>query len=240
MILIHEKSLRGSTKAGWLDSQHTFSFGGFNDPKRMGFGNLRVINEDRIIPGAGFAPHRHQHIDILTYVIAGSLRHEDDRGNVSIIRAGEAQLMAVGDSVEHTERNASDTKPAHFLQIWLIPQKSLDMFFYAQKALPTHGHVTLAGPSQSNALLSLRSNTEVQLLRFREGDRLPVVALQDEDIFVHIVSGMAFVESEQVSAGDGLQFPPASGASLDWRTDGEAMVFTMPRPKAVSIRKVND
>lgn len=228
MILIHEKANRGQSRMGWLDSHHTFSFGGFNDPTRMGFGNLRVLNEDHIIPGAGFARHRHESMDILTVVLAGNLRHEDDQGHVQTIRAGEVQMMSAGDGIEHSEWNASDTETAHVLQIWLIPDTAGGQSSYALAALPTEGdEVLLAGSAGACALLPLRSASTVRLVRAKADEGLQVGA-KDAQAFVQIVSGIANAEGERISAGDGLQLPIGEAADLRWITDGSALVFDMP------------
>jgi|AntRauTorckE5430_2_1112549.scaffolds.fasta_scaffold19363_3 redox-sensitive bicupin YhaK (pirin superfamily) len=232
MITIHEKAVRGHTRSGWLDSFHTFSFGSFQDPNRMGFGNLRVLNEDTIIAGSGFAPHRHENMDILTYVLSGQLRHEDDRGNVAIIPGGEAQLMSAGEGIEHSERNASNTQGARFLQIWLIPDHAGGAPIYAQKAVPLGGDVALAGPAGANALLELRSETTVRLVRATEGDRTSLDQT-GAPRFLHLIDGMAFAEDERISAGDGLQLPTQEATSLDWATDGAALLFDMPRKPRV-------
>ncbi|MCX7565000.1 pirin family protein [Sulfitobacter sp. F26169L] len=230
MITIHQKAVRGHTRGGWLDSYHTFSFGSFQDPKRMGFGNLRVLNEDTIIPGSGFASHPHADMDILTYVIKGQLRHEDDQGNVSLINAGEAQLMSAGSGVTHSERNASDTETAHLFQIWLIPDTTGGKPTYAQRAVPQAGNVLIAGPETSQPLLTLNSATTVELIRVKDGDRTPV-ADPDTLRFLHIIDGLAFAEGEHLSAGDGLQVPAGEETTLDWASDGAALIFTMPREK---------
>lgn len=228
MIIIHQKAIRGRTKAGWLSSYHTFSFGAFHDPNRMGFGNLRVLNDDTIIPGSGFAPHHHEDMDILTYVTKGQLRHEDDQGNVSLISAGEAQLMSAGRGVTHSERNASDSETAQLLQIWLIPDHPGGASTYAQKSVPQTGDVLLAGPPESGALLDLKSQTTVQLIRAGDGGST-LLERPDSLRFVHLMDGLAFADDERLSAGDGLQIPVGDMTSLDWATDGAALLFTMPR-----------
>lgn len=230
MITIHPKAIRGHSKTGWLDSYHTFSFGSFQDPKRMGFGNLRVLNEDTIIPGSGFAEHRHEGMDILTYVTKGQLRHSDNQGNVSLISAGEAQLMAAGDGVSHSERNASDADIAQFFQIWLIPDERAGASSYAQMTVPDTGNVMLAGPASSKSLLTLRSQTTVRLVRGHEGS---TTRLADTDTcrFVQLIDGLAFAESERLSAGDGLQMPIGEETSLDWATPGALLLFTMPNER---------
>ena len=123
--LIHDRDARGKTQIGWLDSRHTFSFGGFQDPQRMGFRTLRVINDDslserlrqRVIPGAGFGTHSHQDMEIITYVLSGELAHQDSLGNGEIIKPGDAQIMSAGTGITHSEFNPSESNPVHFLQI---------------------------------------------------------------------------------------------------------------------------
>ncbi len=225
MIKIHDKAMRGRTRTGWLNSYHTFSFGAFSDPMRMGFNALRVINDDTLIPAGGFAAHDHADMDILTLVLDGALRHEDDQGNVAVIRAGEVQAMSAGSGVRHSEVNASDRDAAWFLQIWLIPDEVGGAPSYAQADLPATGDVLLGG-ADDVALLPLRSRTCLWLRRFNEGDVLNISA--DYDQFVHLIDGLANAEGERVSAGDGLQVPATESVSLTWQTDGAALVFEMP------------
>ena len=121
--LIHERNFRDHTRLGWLDSYNTFSFGSFQDPNRMGFRSLRVINDDRVVPGGSFAKHSHRDMEIFTYVLSGALEHKDSLGNGTVIRPGEAQIMSAGTGITHSEFNHSQTEPVHFLQIWIFPNQ---------------------------------------------------------------------------------------------------------------------
>lgn len=228
-ILIHDNMSRGRTRLGWLDSFHSFSFGGFLDPARMGFGRLRVINEDRIIPGAGFARHDHAGMDILTIVLSGRIRHEDSLGNVDEIVPGEMQLMRAGSGVSHSEWNASESEPAHVLQIWLIPDEPGGAPSYRQVPLPANeaGWSLLASGNPGEAPLLLGSDTRVLLARPREGVRMTIEGAPGRLTFVQVVKGIATVEGERLVAGDGIQLSEEALPDVEWASDGEVLLFDM-------------
>lgn len=231
MILIHEAMNRGHTDMGWLKSEHSFSFGGFLDPTRMGYANLRVINEDRIVPGSGFGEHAHQDMDILTLVLSGKLKHEDTLGNVATIAPGEVQLMSAGSGIRHSEMNASDSEGAHFLQIWLIPDSQGGAPTYQQTALPGRGAASdwtlVASGDANDGALQLLSDTRVSIAYPREGMTTALPRHEGRAYFVQIVEGLATVDGERFGAGDGLQIGTEDMPDLHWVTDGQALLFDM-------------
>jgi quercetin 2,3-dioxygenase len=231
MILIHEGMNRGHTVTGWLDSYHSFSFGGFQDPTRMGYGALRVINEDRIVPGSGFGEHSHADMDILTIVLSGELRHQDTLGNVTAIVPGEVQLMSAGSGIRHSEMNASNEVPAHFLQIWLIPDVPGGEPSYQQAALPARetadGWQLLASGNPHEATLRLHSDSRVLIAYPGEGAKLHVPVGANRKTFVHIIDGLAMADGERLGAGDALQISNEEVPDLQWVTEGQVLLFDM-------------
>ncbi|MDO1585294.1 pirin family protein [Rhizobium oryzicola] len=233
MILIHDGMSRGHTNTGWLNSYHTFSFGSFQDPTRMGYGPLRVINEDRIVPGSGFSEHAHAEMDILTLVLSGKLTHKDTLGNIATIAPGEAQLMYAGNGIRHSEMNASGDEPAHFLQIWLIPDRQGGEARYQQVALPSpeasRNWTVLASGQDEQAPLRLNSDSRVLIANPLDGMSTSVPTKPGRLTFLHIVEGLALFDGERLTSGDGLQITNEQAPDLTWITDGQALLFDMPQ-----------
>ncbi|MCW1933139.1 pirin family protein [Pararhodobacter zhoushanensis] len=228
-ILIHDRMNRGRTQRGWLDSFHSFSFGGFRDPMRMGFGALRVINEDWIIPGAGFGRHDHAEMDILTIVLSGGLRHEDSLGNAAVITPGEVQLMQAGSGIAHSEKNASDTQTVHLLQIWLIPDRTGDAPRYQSAALPQGdgSWQVLASGVEGAAPLHLWSDTRVSIVSAQAGAVTTFPDGKNRQFFVQMVAGSALMQGEKLVEGDGLQVTRDTLPALEWQSDGQALLFDL-------------
>lgn len=201
---------RGQFRNDWLRSHHTFSFGDFHDPQRMGYRDLRVINEDRVAPAGGFAPHGHRDMEIITYVLEGELRHEDSLGNGSAIRPGEIQRMSAGTGIRHSEMNASNDVPVHFLQIWLMPNKNGHTPSYEQVEIPTsagsNGFTPIARPEGGAAAISLNQDAVLSVSKPLAGEVVDVKLQAGRYGFLHIVKGQAEIEGKTYQSGDGLAF----------------------------------
>lgn len=204
---LHRSEDRGHVKAGWLDSKHSFSFGSWYDPKYMGVGSLRVINDDNIAAHNGFGTHGHDNMEILTCVLAGAISHKDSMGNEGQIHAGEWQLMSAGTGVKHSEVNQGDT-PVHLLQIWIIPNERDATPTYQQierdpKKHPNQWHL-IAGP-KDNAPMHIRQNAEVKTAYLQQDHTLDVQATQAFN-YVHVISGEVQIGEQLVKAGDAFLF----------------------------------
>lgn len=223
---LHRNEDRGHVQAGWLNSKHSFSFGSWYDPKYMGVGALRVINDDRIDAHNGFGTHAHDNMEILTCVLKGSISHKDSMGNEGDIRAGEWQLMSAGTGVRHSEMNQGD-EAVHLFQIWIQPN--------IQNAEPTYQQIErdpqqtpntwqlIAGPN-SNAPMHIRQDAEVKTAFIHKGQQLPVEATQKMN-YVHVISGQIMINDQLVKAGDALLF--ADQTSIQALEDSQMIWFDL-------------
>ena len=199
---------RGHADFGWLKSRHTFSFGEYHDPKHMGFRTLRVINDDRVAPGGGFATHAHRDMEILSWVIEGELAHQDSMGNGSVIRPGELQLMSAGTGVRHSENNASKTAPVHFLQIWLTPSTTGVAPGYEQRGFAPEllaGRLQLVASADGRDA-SVRVHQDALLFagNFAQGQTASYRAAPGRGVWVHVVSGEVMINGSEGKAGDAV------------------------------------
>ena len=213
MIVERPSSARGRVQAGWLDSHHTFSFGGYYDPAWMGFGPLRVINEDRVAAGAGFSPHRHANMEILSYVLSGGLAHQDSSGGGGTIRPGELQWMSAGHGVEHSEFNASDAQPVHFLQIWIQPDRLNAQPAYAQReaGLGGEGWTLLASPDGADGSIAIRQQAWLHGARPAQGASLRHELDPARLYWLHVAEGEVEANGRKLQAGDALGYREESG-----------------------------
>jgi redox-sensitive bicupin YhaK (pirin superfamily) len=216
MIVSRPAADRGHVQAGWLDSWHTFSFGQYYDQTWMGFGPLRVINEDRVAPGAGFPPHRHANMEILSYVLSGVLSHKDSTGSGGgELRPGELQWMSAGHGIEHSEYNGSDREPVHFLQIWIQPDRVNAPPGYAQRAFdPAHRRgcwATLASPDGADDSLAIRQQAWLRGTLLEPGATVEIALDPARRYWLHVAQGAATVGDRALQAGDALGFVGESG-----------------------------
>ena len=207
MIAIRKGESRGRTKTGWLDSRHSFSFGHYYDPAHMGFGPLRVINEDRVAPGAGFPTHAHEDMEILSYVLAGALEHKDSMGTGSIIRPGDVQRTSAGTGITHSEFNPSRSEPVHLLQIWIFPEQLGLKPSYEQKTFPEgarRGRLRLVASSDAReGSLTIHQDVDLYASVLETGERVTHTLSQGRHAWLQVTRGAVSLNGQAVGAGDG-------------------------------------
>ena len=231
MIYLRKSSERGYADHGWLKSFHSFSFAGYHDPQFMGWGNLRVINEDRIAAGRGFGKHGHQDMEIISYVLSGELAHEDSIGNVKAIPPGDVQRMSAGTGVVHSEFNHAPDQETHFLQIWIEPLHMNVEPGYEQKSIPLNtkkGCLRLIA-SSDGAHDSVTMNADAQIFAgLFDGDESARLELNPaRKAYVHLVQGKLLVQGQQLEAGDALMIECESLLTLEHGVDAEVLVFDL-------------
>lgn len=221
---------RGHANHGWLDSHHSFSFAGYYDPAHMGWGNLRVINEDRIAPGSGFGRHPHRDMEILSYVLSGALAHEDSLGNRSVIPAGDIQRMSAGTGVLHSEFNAADGD-THFLQIWLYPTaEGMAPGYQQQTVSPAdkRGRLcVIASPQGSSSGVTLHADATVYAGLFDGNEHATLSLDPQRKGYVFLARGQLSVNGLLLQQGDALLISQESQLQLSHGQDAEVLVFDL-------------
>jgi quercetin 2,3-dioxygenase len=229
--IIHDRNARGKAQIGWLDSRHTFSFGNFYDPDRMGFRSLRVINEDRVVPGAGFSPHSHRDMEIISYVLEGELEHKDSLGNGSIIQPGDAQIMSAGTGITHSEFNPSQTDTVHFLQIWIIPDRTDIEPRYEQKNFPPEekqGKLRLiAAPKGKDGAVTIHQDAYLYVSCLDSGEKIDYQVQRDRYAWLQITRGIAILNGEELRAGDGVQINSPELLEISTNVSTEILLFDL-------------
>lgn len=231
MIELRKSSQRGHANHGWLDTSHTFSFANYYDPKHMGFGALRVINEDRVSPGKGFGSHGHQDMEILTYVLSGALAHKDSMGNVETLFANDLQRMTAGTGIVHSEFNGSRTEPVHFLQIWLEPAVNGLPPSYQQLSLTEKqklGKLLLVASPEGGGPLKIHQDVQVLIGQVEAGAELVHPLAPGRQAWVHVIRGAATVNGQPLATGDAAAItgePAVTLAGTDAIT--EVLVFDL-------------
>ena len=233
MIKARPADERGKANFGWLDSRHTFSFGDYYDAEQMGFGPLRVINEDRVKPGQGFGTHGHRDMEILSYVIEGALEHKDSIGTGSVIRPGDVQIMSAGTGIRHSEFNPSPTEPVHFLQIWVIPDREGIAPRYAQKAFSgaqKRGRLLLVGSSDGReGSVVIHQDVELLASVLGRNDRVQRRFLPGRKGWIQVVRGAIDVNGHPLAAGDGAAIEAEAALEIAGKEDDtELLLFDLP------------
>ncbi|OON62863.1 quercetin 2,3-dioxygenase [Massilia sp. KIM] len=233
MLNVRKSNERGAASFGWLKSRHTFSFGHYYDPKHMGFGPLRVINEDNVAPGRGFDSHGHRNMEIISYVLDGALEHKDSMGNGSVLRYGDVQRMSAGSGVVHSEYNHSKTEGVHFLQIWIEPNVQGGDPGYEEKhfdvASKTGRLRLIASPDGREGSVSLRQDAEIYATILNGGDPLTHLLRAGRQAYVHVVRGSVTVNGVALSGGDALKVSEEAQVVLADAVDTEVLVFDLPQ-----------
>jgi redox-sensitive bicupin YhaK (pirin superfamily) len=231
MIKVRRGDDRGRTKLDWLDSRHTFSFGDFHDPRHMGFSHLRVINEDRVVAGAGFGTHSHRDMEIVTYVLEGALAHKDSTGTSSVIRVGDVQRMSAGTGVRHSEENASLVERVHLLQIWILPD-TIDLEpSYEQKAFSEderRGQLRLIA-SEDGRDGSVTVHQDVSLFASILAADQEVMHEMDplRYAWIQVARGAITINGESALQGDGVVVTGESRLTIKAEEPGEVLLFDL-------------
>lgn len=232
MLTIRKAEDRGHENHDWLDTSHTFSFAEYHDPRFMGFGPLRVINDDRVAPGGGFPPHSHRDMEIITYILEGALQHQDSMGNGSVIKRGEVQRMSAGTGVTHSEYNASKKEPVHFLQIWIVPRRSGLPPSYEQKYFSDdekRGRLRLiASPDGADGSLRIEQDARIFAALLEGGKAVSHSFEKGRLGWLHVASGSAEVNGTALKAGDGVAIDGAEKLSIRSKDRGEILLFDLP------------
>lgn len=232
MILLRRANSRGFADHGWLRSWHSFSFADYYDPAEMGWGPLRVINEDVIAPDGGFGKHSHHDMEIITYLLAGPLEHKDSMGNGSVFRRPEVQRMSAGQGVQHSEFNASNSEEVHLLQIWIEPDILGIVPEYEQKAFPDLDKrdrwCLLASPEGSDGSLTIYQNARILASLLAPGKTLDYALAPRRRAYLHVVRGNLTLNGFRLATGDGAKISDESRLSVSATSDAEMLLFDLP------------
>jgi len=232
MIAYRRSSERGHAEHGWLDSFHSFSFADYYDPAHMGFGPLRVINEDRVQPGMGFGTHGHRDMEIVSYVLDGELSHKDNMGNGSVIEPGDVQRMSAGRGVMHSEYNPSADRPVHFLQIWIEPNVTGIRPSYEQKrvdAADKRGRLApIATPDGRAGSVTIHQDATIYAGLLDGAERVTHDVAAGRRAYVHVARGSVEVNGERLGPGDAVKLDGGGRIALANGDDAEVLLFDLP------------
>jgi len=232
MNQIRRANERGRARHGWLDSFHSFSFAGYHDPSHMGFGPLRVINEDRVQPGQGFGTHGHRDMEIISYVLEGGLAHRDSMGNGSVIRPGDVQRMSAGTGITHSEYNASERDAVHFLQIWIEPDVRGIAPSYEEKRFDDaskRGQWRLiASRDGREGSVRIHQDARLYVTRLEAGESISHELASGRRAYVHVIRGDARVNEQPLTTGDALKVENEREVRVDQAQAADVLLFDLP------------
>ena len=234
MLDVRRADDRGLANLGWLNSRHTFSFGHYFDPRHMGFGALRVINEDRVQPGRGFDTHGHRDMEIISYVLEGALEHRDSMGNGSTIRPGDVQRMSAGTGLRHSEYNASSSDPVHFLQIWVLPEAEGIAPSYEQRRYPDEekrGRLRLVASADGrDGSVTVHQDLNLYASLLAPGDAVTHQVTAGRQAWGQVARGAVTVNGEALGAGDGFATTDLTTLNVEGLEVAEILLFDMAAP----------
>src|SRR5262245_22169497 len=231
MISIRRSGERGATRLDWLDSRHSFSFGDYYDPAQMGFRALRVINDDRVAPAGGFGMHGHRDMEIITYILSGSLEHRDSLGTGAVMKRGDVQRMSAGTGIRHSEFNPSQTEPGHFLQIWLLPERRGLRPEYEQRRFPDEekrGRLRLLASHDGRAgSLTVHQDVDLFATLLRSKERVTHQIRPSRHVWIQVAAGRLILDGQVFETGDGVGVSDESLVELTCVEDAEVLLFDL-------------
>lgn len=231
MMQIRKSNDRGLAEHGWLKSYHSFSFAEYYDPQHMGFRSLRVINEDRIAARTGFSAHPHNNMEIISYVISGSLKHEDSSGNKTIIKPGEVQIMSAGSGIVHSEHNAQNDQETHFFQIWIKPDQLGGAPTYQQKSysedIASKKIVLVASKNGDHQSLRIKQDAKIYVSQLNQNDQFNYSILPDRGLYLHLIKGHLLINNQSLLQGDALLIEKENEIQIQSKENSEFILFDL-------------
>ena len=232
MIQVRKSTERGDANHGWLKSKHTFSFGEYYDENHIGFGALRVINEDRIDGGTGFGTHGHRDMEIISYVVEGAIEHRDSMGTDSVIKPGEVQRMSAGTGIRHSEYNHSKDKTTHFLQIWIVPSKVGMAPSYDQKSFANDflsgDLILVASFAGRNGSVTINQDVDMYAAKVLEAGEKILKTSKHRKFWIQVIKGEVSAEKTVLKAGDGAGISGVDSLNMKWNKESEFILFDLP------------
>lgn len=234
MLTIRQSADRGYASHGWLESYHSFSFAEYYDPAHMGFSVLRVINDDKIAPAAGFGMHAHRDMEIITYMLAGELRHQDSMGNGAVIKAGDVQRMTAGTGVRHSEFNASSTQTAHLLQIWISPAQAGLEPSYEDKHIPLSSKLNqwcvIASHESHAEVMKVHQDVTLSATVLSPLQAIAMCVVSGRSAYLHVARGGLRLGKHALASGDAVMITQAGEWTLEANLESEVLWFDLPAP----------